>query len=512
MKRVAIIGNVPLPTQNTKSRPAAGLRTYQFLKPLLKDGAEAVFGEVDDKVSSEDFSEKSGDYTVLFIGIAMPECYGEEGLDLSNEENAQVQAVSDKFSKLIVSKDNPKLFSLTQASLDDFHPDAVIGVNTYPSYVVSGLKFSAPFWADLNGWIMAEAQAQAYKTDSNDYIGHYFDMEQSILLRADKFSTVSEAQKLALLGELACFGRFGKESFGYDFAKHIPNATEWFSDEQERAFNGEKRKNVESIIFSAGIQEKIEKIPASAVKLLFMGGYNTWVDEITLFLGLEDAMRECKDLYFISTGGVIEGLDNKTFAKFREMIDKSEFRDRFVFLGWVSTNDIPYIYRYADCGLNVDRKCVETLTGARNRINEMMKFGLPIITTLGSEISYEVLECGAGICVGSGNHRELTEAIVRMYKEKKGGEVKFAAYGAKGMKYISEKCNYSVVMRPLFRWLENPRQAPDKGNLKTGRGGIFGCVWLIFGRFWGPLRAGLRYLKMNGFKKFFKKVWQRARR
>ena len=88
-------------------------------------------------------------------------------------------------------------------------------------------------------------------------------------------------------------------------------------------------------------------------------------DEVTLFKGVEAAMARAKKLYFVSTGGGVKGLDNKTFAKFKRMVDGSKYSKRFVFLGWVETADIPYIYSRADVGLNVDRECTETYTGAR---------------------------------------------------------------------------------------------------------------------------------------------------
>ena len=36
-KKILIIGNSPLPTENAESRPAAGLRTFQFLEVIDKN-------------------------------------------------------------------------------------------------------------------------------------------------------------------------------------------------------------------------------------------------------------------------------------------------------------------------------------------------------------------------------------------------------------------------------------------------------------------------------------------
>lgn len=491
MKKILLIGNCPLPQENVRVRPAAGLRTYQFLKVLTDR------------------------FDVRLVTIAMPECYWESGGGADHEDN-----FAKNCARISISKNNPNLLRTIQKIHDEFQPDAIIAVNTHPCSVACRLASRAPIWADLNGWIMSEAQAQAYKMESNDYLSHYFEMERAVVMRADKFSTVSEPQKFALLGELAFCGRLCGESFGYHFVESIANGTEDFEGEGGGGVASDGGD-------TSGSVSGLRNIPKTAFVLLWAGGYNTWVDEITLFKAVSAAMEACEKLYFVSTGGEISGLDNKTFAKFKSLIDESEFKDRFVFLGWVETAAMPDLYRRADCGINVDRNCVETLTGARNRINEMMKFGLPIVTTLGSEISYAAVAAGGGIGVKSGDHEGLAGAIIGMYEEWRGGgelaSRKFRNYGKAGREYILESCNYEALMRPLMKWLENPRPAPDRGVGGGGFGsggfgrGPFGKGFLESLSFLSPARSisrwrmTWRYLKENGFKKSFKKFLQKVR-
>jgi len=487
MKKLLIIGNAPLPNESTKSRPAAGLRTYQFLKPFL--GVSEI--EISDKDHA--FSAKKGPaYVVTLVTIAMPDCYEDA------PGNKEIRH-SDKFSEFQISKDDSNLLPTIQKIHDEFIPDAIISVNTYPSYIASSLTSQAPLWCDLNGWIMAEAQAQAYKMNSNNYLAHYFQMESAILKRADKISTVSKAQAHAVTGELGFIGRLNGETFPYRFTHTIPNGTEFFDEEEsivEGNYHGDEAKTKE-------VSEKIEKIfdtvPGDTFVLLWMGGYNTWVDEITLFKSVEDSMEKCHKLYFVSTGGEIPGLDNETFIKFKKMIGESKYKDRFVFLGWVDTKDIPYIYLRSNAGLNVDRKCTETFTGARNRINEMMKFKVPVITTLGSEISYEVARIDAGIAVESGKHEELTSAIEKMYidfSDHHGYKIK--EYGQNGYEYIKKECNYETLLKPLIDWLENPRQAPDR-NIDVSLKSKF------------SIRTIFTYIKKSGIKKFLRKALQKTK-
>lgn len=396
------------------------------------------------------------------------------------------QREAKNYEHFVVSKGDVDLLGKIQGLHDDFHPDVIVSVNTYPSYIAAGLKSLAPLWSDLNGWIMAEAQAQAFKMSSNDYLGHYFGMEKRIIEAADKLSAVSKAEAGALLGELGAFGRLNKESFGYKFVEHIPNGTEWFESEKNAVATAE-----------CGV-------PPEAFVLLWVGGYNTWVDEFTLFKGVSEAMQQCPNLYFVSTGGEISGLDGQTFAKFKKMIDESEWKARFVFLGWVETAAMPSIYARAQAGINVDRRCVETMTGARNRINEMMKFGLPVVTTRGSEISEEMCAAGAGIGVKSGDHEALAAAIIKIYGEW-GGD-----YSRKGVEYIESQCNYKVTLEPLIAWLENPRPAPDRGvDVKFGGIGAVGASAAKVAV--AKTRMLWRYLRANGFKKSFQKFLQKVK-
>lgn len=433
-QKILIIGNSPLPNESSENRPAAGLRTFQFLESIDKNK-----------------------FDIRLITIPL---------------SSSCDAVYD--FQTVIKKDDLGIQNKIQKIHDKFKPNVILGVNTYPSYIACKINTNSPIWADLNGWIMSEAQAQAYKMDSNDFLSHYYDIEKTIIKRADKLSAVSKPQMHALLGELAMMGRLNKENFSHDFVSHIPNGTEYFNEESSINSN---------------------KIAGYRFNLLWLGGYNTWVDEETLFKGVETAMQKCPKMRYLSTGGKIKGLDNKTYDRFLELVTTSKYQKRFEFLGWVDTSDIPFILKRADVGLNVDRMCTETITGARNRINEMMKFGLPVVSTLGSEISYEMAECDAGIGVKSGDAEALAEALVQMYKKWKIADLKF--YGNNGKAYIISKCNYEYVCRPFIKWLENPSKAQDHDvNVSLKKNNI---------------KAGVKYMKQNGFKKFFIKFIQKVR-
>lgn len=434
-----------MPDENTNSRPAAGLRTHQFLSVLKEQQNKQL----------------------LIITVAMPECY--RGMTINEGKIAG----GKNFRHYQFSKDSPFLLKKIKRLHDEFEPDIIIGVNSYPSFLACSIDSKAIIWADLNGWVLAEGQAQAAVKGFNDYIRHYLNMEKKIIGRADYFSTVSEAQRFAVIGELGICGRLLKDNFGFEQVFTIPNATVFFHGETEKD---------EVLVKKA--EELLEKVPEEAFKLFWVGGYNTWVDEDTLFKGVEAAMKENGNIYFVSTGGGIEGLSNETFKRFYEMVQNSEFKERFVFLGWVETKLIPYIYRRCDVGLNVDKMCVETLTGARNRINEMMKFGLPMVTTFGSEIAEVAVNAGCGVGVRSGDYVEMSAKIVEMCEKKESGEL--LTFRENCLEFTKNN-SYLVMLEPLISRLDVLKPGFDNANKKS-------------------FYSGFRYLSENGIKKTLKKV------
>ena len=440
-KKLLIIGNAPLPYENSNIRTAAGLRTYQFLKPITASG------EFDIKTVcvSEDPDFSSTEYTIF-------------------------------------QKNDASLLAKIQNAYEEFKPEIILAINNYSSFLASKLKSDAILWADLNGWWPAEAQAQANSMQSDDYGAHYHGMQDSILKRADKFSTVSIPQKHALYGELSSHGRLNSHTFGYEFVHHIPNGTEIFSGEEKYM----DRLN----------QKHTGPENEQQFNLLWLGGYNNWVDGNTLFSALEIAMEKCPKLYFHSTGGKLSGLSSSIFDTFYEKTQKSKYKERYKFLGWVRTNEIPQIIRNSAAGLNVDIMCAETIFGARNRINEYMKFGLPVISTEGSEIADEVERAEAGLCAKSGDPIRLADKIVEMYKLWADKSEEYFSFGKRGQKYISEQCNFEKLSSEFLNWTKNAKHAADFG-LKISHSGL--------------MKAGFRYLRENGLRKFFAKLWQKLK-
>lgn len=426
--KIFLLGAGPLPDDKKGILSAFGLRTAQFLAALR----------------------------------------GHNVCLLTVEKDAVETKIPTKFPSFSHFKTD-KSAKIAHALYRAFQPDVVIGVNTYPAYLATQIiDNKVPFWADLNGWIIAEMQAQSVPLASDDFLPQGINIERTILERADKISTVSAPQAHATIGELGLLGRLSGKNFHYRFVYPISNAAE-----------KEKLKPLKNTLV---------KLPKNAFSIVQIGGFNAWFDEKTLFEALESAMSKNPNIHFITTGGIIKGVDEKSYPAFCTRVKKSLHRDNFHLLGWVKNEEIPMVYQVADCLINVDFDCIETQMGARNRLTEGLKFGIPLMTTLGSEISREITEAKAGLGVPNEDQKALAEAILALSKDRRLQNT----LRQNGENLLKERYSVKITMEPLMEWLKNPTRAPDRGRAVPQKIN----TW----------KAGRLYLKKYGFRAFLHKI------
>lgn len=412
MTRILILGAAPLPFEPQRRQYAANLRTWHFARPLLDDG-----------------------HQIRLIGGRLPKTY---------------PADADPIS--VTRRDGLEYYSLSgelfhdrgyvQELCDEFDPQAILGVNTHPSSRAVLIDTERPIWCDLNGWIMAEAQTKSYVYDDDRYLSHFWNMEREVLDRADVISTVSEAQANATVGELAVRGRLGRRCFGYPFVHRIPNAISEIDYRHSRkVFRG-------------------TRVDDDAFVVLWAGGYNTWTDVELLYDALTTAMAEIPELFFVSTGGAIEGHDEITFESFRQRAAASRYADRFHFAGWVPTEDVPSYYFESDLGINVDSFNYETVFGARNRLNDMMKVGLAVLTTTGTEISHVIARRNLGLTCATGDAAGFAERMTWAARHRD----ELAAMAGAGRDFVHREYSYERTTLPVRAWARDPRRAPDEGE------------------------------------------------
>ncbi len=412
MSRILVLGAAPMPFEPRRRQYASNLRTWHFTQPLLADG-----------------------HRVRLLAGRLPQSYDADTEPVLRSREGELEYFSIEGSRF---HDRGYL----QQLCDEFEPDAVVGVNTHPSSRAVKLETEIPIWCDLNGWVMAEAQSKCHVYKDDRYLSHFWKMEQAILDRADVISTVSRAQAHATRGELATRGRLGYRSFGYEFVHPIPNAI------SEVEYQHDHRVIRDSLV------------PADAFVVLWAGGYNTWTDVDFLYDALTAAMNEVDRLHFVSTGGMIEGHDEITFNRFVERAADSRFSDRFHFVGWVPTDHVPSYYFESDLGINVDSRNYETIFGARNRLNDMMKAGLAVLTTLGTEISEMIAEHDLGLTSDIGDASGFAERMIWAARHPE--ELQGTADRARDD--VRERFSYARTTEPLRAWAESPQRAPDGGR------------------------------------------------
>lgn len=471
MRKILFIGSGPLPIEKNTIGTAFGLRTWQFLKPLLKQkniDIHIVLLSFPDKYPQDHPLRTKGYYELsaqdLYINI--------------EEEHTR-----KKFQ--IFAKNHRKLPKLLQQIHDQIQPDVLVGINIHPAFIASKLKRTCPFWADLNGWTMAEAQAQATLWQSNEMIPRLWRMEKSVLQTLDRCSAVSLPQKYATIGELAAVGRLNQWTHTHSFVEVIENAM----DESLPEFSAEKTELDQSLLKEIGYKYKEDQ-----QIVLSIGAFNTWIDAKTLLKGLELAMEKDKNIIFVNTGEGVPGLSQKKYEQFKSACSKSRFSHRLKHVGWVSRSQLNTLLKVAKIGINIDLPIYETFLGARNRINEYLIWNLPILTTKGSAIANTLIDAKAAIGVETQNAEELASKLQYFlhpqHQEQLEDIRKKAEYYKKNIYSIEQ------TTKPFIEWLSNPFHAPDFNQKR------FDMEHRNF------LRQALLYIRRNGIKSIQQKLFK----
>ena len=410
--RILVVGFAPLPFEKERRLGALCFRTWHVAQALLADG-----------------------HDVTVVGVRMAGAYEHE-----TARPSVLRFRGDHFVYYSVEHSTFEDGRLLQRLCDRVRPHAVVVVHAYPAWVVSRIDSDAPVWADLNGYAMSEAQARAAVVGDDSAVAEAWKWEQAALARADAFSVVSARQKYAVIGELAAAGRLSGESYGRDAVHYMPNAVE-----------PEPYQHQKQVLRGRHVAE-------DDFVVLWAGGYNTWTDVDTLFEGLTAAMEEERRIKFVSLGGAMPGRDEQTFYRFRNRAEESELAERFIFLGWVPTEDVPDYYLESDAGINIDRFSYEMLIGCRYRILDMLRAGLPVVTTLGSEISTIVRDLRLGETFAPGDAQGLKSAVLALARD----ETRRRRCAARAKEYVFRHRAVAEVMKPLQRWARNPAASPDR--------------------------------------------------
>ncbi len=409
MARLLVFGLCPLPFENMQKNFGPGIRAWQFIQPILTPSNE-----------------------ILLIANRIPFIY-------PDNTPPEVKTTRPSLTTIHVSD---RVFHDTQRIQelhDRFHPDAILCATIFASVPVWQLQTSAPVWIDLFGHVMAEAQAKVFRYQDDQYLEHFRHHELEALNIGDVFSTVSQAQGYATIGELGLINRLNASTTGYDFCRTIPCAMEPVPYQHDKhVFRG-------------------TTVPDDAFVVLWSGGYNTWTDVDTLMDGLEIAMSHNPDIWFVSTGGQIDGHDERTYPEFIERVNRSPHSHRFVIRGWVPKEDVHNYYLESNIGINIDRFMYEGMFGSKNRVLDWMRAALPCLIGELCELSIQMPALKIGYSYPLNNPEKLAEKLLQLAAHPDD----VAATGRRAQAYGFEHLSFSATTQPFQEWLTHPTAAPD---------------------------------------------------
>jgi glycosyltransferase involved in cell wall biosynthesis len=341
--------------------------------------------------------------------------------------------------------DSGRLVPFLRSEIERLKPTALLGINAYPAYLIAKAGASAPFWADLNGWTMAEGQVRAAALGHDREYGHFWRLEVEVLLAADRFSAVSDRQAHAIFGELAMIGRLDHRTVAEDFSCTVPNAV---------------HPDFANVRRSAEFPEILRgRLPESALFALWSGGFNSWMDPEGLVDGLAEAMGREPLLHFVATGGPVVGHDETTYHRFTSRAERRLPKGRWHMLGWCDYGTMLALHGCANCGLNLDGRNIESKFGARNRVTNMLGAGVPILSTRQTEVIRWVEDNRLGCVIDPGDTAGLAIALVKSVRESTAWRLRAARARPRSLDVFSAQ----RTTEPLLEWLEAPRFAADRG-------------------------------------------------
>lgn len=439
MSKVLLIGYNPPQLLGDAKIEAAHYRTWQFLEPILQDGHQVHL------------------------------CAGAPGEQI---ENPSIPADWANLSYAAIPFGERGWIKELQAAHDTFQPDCIVAVNFYHCLYTTRLKTNKPIWMDIYGDILTIMQAACFRAQSDRGMSTTIGFMEQALRQGDVFSGCGLPQQHMLAGEIAMSGRLSRTTFGYDFARTIlPGSppkesltpvTVHVNGANGSSANGVSHEHVETAQTEPTNDEFLQRVgiePDDFV-VLWCGGYNTWTDVDTLFKALESAMARDSAIRYVSVGANSYEAPDNVYTRLLGMIEKSPHKERFSMMGWQPWTDIPSYYRHSHVGINIDALHYETIYGTRTRLVEMIAAGLPVITSLGAELSYMLERENAARTFEVGDWQTLAEQIVTLSSDRTLRD----QLADNALAYATEGLSFYKTTEPVRDWVANPALAPDKAN------------------------------------------------
>ena len=432
--RLMAIGAGPIALgggEDSKFAPGVSNRLMHFVIPALDAGHECLALSIEDDCVG---------HKEVFPGISGP--------------------LGGRFSGLRVvrvSIEDCKQEKCLLELVKTFDPGLIVGAGTLQAaFTACSIAGERPVWTDLFGDPLAEMQAKSEISENGSSVEQnmmVWKMMMRVLLRTDACSTVSRRQMDALYGQLLMAGRGGECSSPYlndgagCWVHSIPCGLESFDLHGHGKPHGR-----EEMLRSRGL-------PPNTQIVICSGGFNAWMDVETLVDGVELAMSQNPELHCIFTGGALSGYISAVYESFQKRLRKSGFADRFHDLGWLPHSQAMDWLQSAHLGLVVDRMCLETRLGSRNRILYHAVARCPTVASRGTEIVEDLEKSGALVCFDTGRSEQLASAVQALLHQPD----QAIRLGNQLRQACEERYLFGATSGPFLRFSADPRRHLDNG-------------------------------------------------
>ena len=332
-----------------------------------------------------------------------------------------------------------------QAIHDHYQPDCIVAIGFTPAKFLTRLQTTVPIWIDIYGDYLTIVQAARYRLGTDRGVVSAIQAYTEVLKIGDIFSGCGTPQCHALVGELAMAGRLNARTFGYEFTQVILPGVPKSADSVLAS-----KSNIRGTLF-----------PSDAFTILWCGGYNTWTDIDTLFMGIETILAHNQHAHFVSIGASTYTAPDNNYDRFVKLIENSPHKERFHLLGWQPWQKVAAYYQACDVGINIDALHYETIYGTRTRIVEMMSAGLPIVTTFGTELATLLVDANVALGFYSGEWQQFADALQTFISDKQ----LHNQYSQNSLTYGQNELSFSATTQSFQAWISQPVSAPDKHQL-----------------------------------------------
>ena len=271
-----------------------------------------------------------------------------------------------------------------------------------------------------------------------------------LLLVGDLFVCNTERQRDFWLGMLSALGRVNPLTFDADpsLRNLVVVVPFGLPDEPPR----HTRSVLKGVYKGIAPHDKV---------ILWGGGIYDWLDPLTLIRAMALVVKRRPDarLFFPGTHHPNPGvLPSRKVDQTLQLSDALGLRDRWVFFhDWVPYAERQNYLLEANVGISLHLDHLETRYAFRTRVLDYIWAGLPMVVTEGDAAAELVASHDLGRVVGYGDVEGVATALLELLETPN-----LRTAHADNFAAVREQFRWSQTMRPLIKFCQSPRKAPDR--------------------------------------------------